>query len=115
MKPTKLSFLILLAVACTCLSFPLAAQSTQTIRGKISDGVSNTVLIGVSITVLTTDQKTFGAVTDANGQFRIDKVPVGRHTVRITYIGYEEQSIPNTIVTAGKEVILNIADRKSVV
>lgn len=114
MKPTKLSFLILLTLACTCLTFPLAAQSTQTIRGKISDGVSNTVLIGVSITVLTADQKTFGAVTDANGQFRIDKVPVGRHTVRITYIGYEEQSIPNTIVTAGKEVILNIALTESV-
>jgi hypothetical protein len=101
-------------MVCTCLAFPLAAQSTQTIRGKISDGVSNTVLIGVSITVLTADQKTFGAVTDANGQFRIDKVPVGRHTVRITYIGYEEQSIPNTIVTAGKEVILNIALTESV-
>ena len=114
MKPTKLSFLTLLTVACTCLTFPLAAQSTQTIRGKISDGVSNTALIGVSITVLTADQKTFGAVTDANGHFRIDKVPVGRHTVRITYIGYEEQSIPNTIVTAGKEVVLNITLTESV-
>lgn len=114
MKPTKLSFLILLIVAYTCLTFPLVAQSTQTIRGKISDGVSNTVLIGVSITILTADQKTFGAVTDANGQFRIDKVPVGRHTVRITYIGYEEQSIPNTIVTAGKEVILNVTLTESV-
>lgn len=114
MKPTKLSFFTLLTVVCTSLTFPLAAQSTQTIRGKISDGVSNTPLIGVSITVLTPDQQSFGAVTDANGQFRIDKVPVGRHTVRITYIGYEEQSIPNTIVTAGKEVVLNVALTESV-
>ncbi|MBT1690252.1 TonB-dependent receptor [Dawidia soli] len=114
MKPTKLSILILLTVVCTGLTFSLAAQSTQTIRGKISDGVSNTPLIGVSVTVVTTDQRSFGAVTDANGQFRIDKVPVGRHTVRITYIGYEEQSIPNTIVTAGKEVILNAALTESV-
>lgn len=114
MKPTKLSLFILLTVVCTCLARPLAAQSTQTIRGKISDGVSNTPLIGVSVTVLTADQRSFGAVTDANGQFRIDKVPVGRHTVRITYMGYEEQSIPNTIVTAGKEVILNAALTESV-
>jgi hypothetical protein len=114
MKPTKLSFFILLTVVCTSLTIPLVAQSTQTIRGKISDGVSNTPLIGVSVTVLAPDQQAYGAVTDVNGQFRIDKIPVGRHTVRITYIGYEEQSIPNTIVTAGKEVILNVALTESV-
>jgi hypothetical protein len=32
----------------------------------------------------------------------------------VTYIGYEDQFIPNIVVTAGKEVVLNVALRESV-
>jgi hypothetical protein len=55
-----------------------------------------------------------GASTDANGDYLITGVPVGRQTIKITYVGFEEQVIPNIVVTAGKEVILNIALTESV-
>ena len=92
----------------------LFAQSTQTIRGRVVDGVSNTALVGVSVMLISTDEKIYGSTTDTDGRFRIDNVPVGRHTVRITYIGYEEQTIPNVIVTAGKEVVLTLSLTESV-
>jgi len=84
------------------------AQTTQTIRGRVVDEVSKTPLIGVNITFVGTDP-ILGNATDVDGNFRIEQVPVGRQTIKVSYIGYEEQTIPNVVVTAGKEVILNLS------
>src|SRR5690606_20798165 len=55
-----------------------------------------------------------GTATDIDGNFRIENVPVGRHSIKITYVGFEEQTLSNVVVTAGKEVILNIGLVESV-
>lgn len=104
-KPLSLMVGILIAL---CSWLTAHAQSTQTIRGRIFDEVSRTPLIGVSVLVTLDQSGTLGSTTDENGDYRIEKVPVGRQTLKITYIGYDEQTIPNIIVTAGKEVILNV-------
>jgi hypothetical protein len=85
------------------------AQTTQTIRGKIIDEVSKTPLIGVNIIVVRPDEAPLGASTDENGDFKISAVPLGRQTIKVTYVGYEDQMIPNIVVTAGKEVVLNLS------
>lgn len=93
--------------------FFLAAQ-TSTLRGTILDKQSETPLIGATVQVLSplpTGEGPgvgLGATTDVDGQFFIKNVPVGRQTLRITYLGYESQTIPNVLVTAGKEVLLNL-------
>jgi hypothetical protein len=89
-------------------AFTAEAQSTQTIRGRVLDEVSQTPLTGVNVVVLAGQNGTLGGTTDINGEYRIEKVPVGRQTLKITFIGYEEHSIPNVMVTAGKEVVMNI-------
>jgi len=96
---------LLMALMTTVLA---QAQTTQTIRGRVVDEVSKTPLIGVNITITGTDP-ILGSATDLDGNFRIEQVPVGRQTIKVTYIGYEEQKIPNVVVTAGKEVILNLS------
>jgi hypothetical protein len=105
-------FLLFLVVAITVTSS--LGQSTQTIRGRITDEVSKIPLVGVNISVLNVGDKPLGAATDVNGDFRIDGVPVGRQTIRVSYIGYEDQTIPNIVVTAGKEVLLNMGLTESV-
>ncbi|SKC61701.1 Carboxypeptidase regulatory-like domain-containing protein [Ohtaekwangia koreensis] len=110
----SLRLLTSMVMLLTCALSELAAQSTQTIRGKVVDGVSNTALIGVSLLIVSSDDKVYGSTTDSEGRFRIDNVPVGRHTIRVTYIGYEEQTIANVIVTAGKEVVLTFSLTESV-
>jgi CarboxypepD_reg-like domain len=85
------------------------AQTTQTMRGKIIDEVSKTPLIGVNIIVVRPDETPLGASTDENGDFKISAVPLGRQTIKVTYVGYEDQMIPNIVVTAGKEVVLNLS------
>lgn len=106
---------LLLGIAIALLlAFSAFSQSTQTIRGRVVDEVNQAPLIGVNIMVLGTGESVLGAATDVDGYYRIIHVPVGRQTLKVTYIGYQEQVIPNVVVTAGKEVILNLSLTESV-
>ena len=85
----------------------MAQIPSQTIRGTIVDEDTRLPLIGV--TVLLLDQKlTKGAITDVDGRFRLSDIPVGRISLKVSYIGYEERVIPNILVGSAKEVILNV-------
>ena len=90
----------------------LLAQ-TQVIKGKIVDADAQYPLIGATIMVEDTDPAA-GTVTDTEGNFRLEKVPLGRHNLRVLYVGYKSLQLPNVLVTAGKEVILNISLEESV-
>ena len=56
-----------------------------------------------------------GAITDEQGYFRFEKVPVGRHDLNFSYIGYEPKVISNFLVSSGKEHILNLEMEEMVV
>lgn len=88
------------------LSTTVFAQH-QTIRGTILDTDSKVPLIGATVQVLN-QEPLIGAVTDFDGKFRLVNVPYGRVDLLVRYIGYEERVLPNVLVTAAKEVILDI-------
>ncbi|MDO1446783.1 TonB-dependent receptor [Rhodocytophaga aerolata] len=87
---------------------------TQTIRGTVVDKESQTPVIGASVIISSIDPVK-GSSTDSHGNFRIEGVPVGRHTIKITSIGYEEQVIPEMLVGSGKEVIMNVRMTESLI
>lgn len=91
-----------------------AADLHQTIRGEITDQDSKNPVIGANIIVLNSDP-ILGSSTDAKGEFRIEKVAVGRVSLKITCIGYEEKIIPNLLISSAKEFLLNIDMVESVV
>jgi len=106
------NFLLLVT---SILSFSLYSQElTQNIKGQVKDAQSGSPIVGVNLIVLGTDPIK-GAVTDLDGNFRIPDVKVGRHNIRATFIGYEELVIPEVLVGAGKEVVLDIPLRESLV
>ncbi|MBV6646307.1 MAG: TonB-dependent receptor [Cyclobacteriaceae bacterium] len=107
------SKLILKTIFLLSVIIKLEAQGIQTIRGRVVDQDAEGILIGATIRVLNSDLL-LGTITDVNGEFRIDNVPLGRNTLVITYIGYEDKIIPNLLVTAAKEVILNIGLQESI-
>ncbi|MBN2521029.1 MAG: TonB-dependent receptor [Bacteroidales bacterium] len=97
-------------VSLILLSFSLLAFNqnlNQTIRGKIIDKQSQIPLIGVTVIVLNSNPL-IGTISDVNGNFRLEKIPVGRINLKFSYIGYKEQLINNVIITSGKELILEI-------
>ena len=106
-KQTLASLFILI------VSIQLAHAQTQTVKGVILDAQAEYPLIGATIQLVGSDP-IVGAVADVNGEFSIADVPVGRQTFAVTYIGYKSISLPNVLVTSGKQVILRVLLEESV-
>jgi hypothetical protein len=107
---------LFLSLVITFISFHVLSQNTnqtQTIKGSVKDLNSEFPLPGVNIILIDSDPF-LGTITDENGQFRLENVPPGRQSILVTYVGYKSQSIPNLLVTSGKEVIVNIHLEESV-
>ncbi|HLP13297.1 MAG TPA: TonB-dependent receptor [Flavobacteriales bacterium] len=91
------------------IAIQLPAQDlTQTVRGIVTDKISQSPLPGVVVVLLNSDPKK-GMTTDENGVFKLTEVPVGKHTLTFSLIGYKNYSLPNVVVNSGKEVVLNIS------
>ncbi|PCH65234.1 MAG: hypothetical protein COC01_10075 [Bacteroidetes bacterium] len=81
---------------------------TQTIRGKLNDRDTKLPLIGATIAIYQDTAMLGGSAKDENGKFRIEAVPVGRHILKVSFIGYNDLIIPNVVVSTGKEVVLEL-------
>ncbi|MCF8258754.1 MAG: carboxypeptidase-like regulatory domain-containing protein [Flavobacteriales bacterium] len=98
------------SVLCSLLLMPFLAnaqQLVQTIRGTVVDEDSRVPLIGASVVVLASDPLK-GSTTDVDGRFEITGLPVGRHTLRVQYLGYEPRLISEINVGSAREVILDL-------
>ncbi|ACT96031.1 TonB-dependent receptor [Dyadobacter fermentans] len=100
----KKFILTLVAGAVSALAF---AQPAQTVKGRVVDTESQQPVIGANV-IVTSTTPIIGGVTDTEGNFRIEKVPVGRHSFKITSLGYDDAFIQEINVGSGKEVELNI-------
>lgn len=104
----------LISTLFTLLAFAtIASAQTQVVKGQIIDKQSEMPLIGAAIE-LVDETASIGSVSDVDGYFRLEGIPIGRHAFRISYLGYNTITLPNVVVTAGKEVVLNIALEESV-
>jgi len=103
---SRLLFMIFLA-GLLAAGFPAISQTpVQVVRGRVVDAGSKTGLPGANVVIAGTDP-VVGGTTDAEGNFRIGNVPVGRHTVQITYMGYKPVVIPELLVSSGKEPFIS--------
>lgn len=105
-KPTNMKRLFILTFALIFSTPSIFSQYTQTIRGTIRDKDTQTPLFGVNIAVITTDPQR-GTTSNTDGSFRIENVPVGRHELQFTYLGYKPVSA-SVIVTSAHEIVLEI-------
>ena len=87
---------------------------TQTIRGTVMDAVTAFPLIGATI-ILEGTNPPVGAITDADGVFVLNDVPVGRQTLEISYVGYLPRKVENLLLTSAKEVVIQIQLEESTV
>lgn len=87
-------------------------RPVQTLRGVVNDRASGHPI--PYATVRLTDMPDLGAVCDSLGRFTLPKVPVGRHSVESSFMGYEPAILREILVTSAKEVYLEIAMRENV-
>lgn len=104
----------LLPLLAAALLWPaLSAAQTQVVKGTVKDADTQMTLPGATV-VLTGSDPVIGAITDMDGRFRLEAVPVGRQQLQVSFIGYKPSVVPNVLVTAGKEVVLDIGLQASV-
>lgn len=102
-------FLILVA----CIFMPCMIYAQQNLRGRIIDTESQYPLEGVLVKVANLTDR-LPVVTDAQGEFLMENIPTGRVELHCSYLGYENVTIPNILITAGKENFINITMHEKV-
>ena len=90
-----------------------AQNQHQTVKGKVVDKESLITLPGANVIIPGTNPL-LGAITDHDGNFKIENVPVGRFNIQISYLGYDPVTIPEIMVGSGKEVVINAGLKESV-
>ena len=100
---TKLFFLFIIL-----LFNEVSAQErpSQTLRGSIIDKSIKTILAGATIELIGDINKNTIATND--GSFKFDFIPVGRYTIRVSFVGYKTITIPNIPLESGKETFLSL-------
>jgi hypothetical protein len=104
---------VLLMVLIFCGYAIHAQELTQTIRGVVLDNDSRETLIGATVIRLGAEYAT-GTITNNDGEFILENVPLGRHSFQINYLGYQPYVTGEILVSSGKEVFLEIAMNQSV-
>ncbi len=84
-----------------------AQQTSQNIRGTVTDPNSKQPLQGATV-VITETEKNMSVVTDSLGSFVLRNVPTGRTRVQVSYTGYETFLSDYIILNAAKEFELAV-------
>ena len=71
-----------------------------TIQGVVKDSISHDALVGADVFLVGTS---LGAAVDINGEYQITKIPSGKYTVQISYLGYK-----------AKELKVNVQNEKTI-
>ena len=91
--------------------FPLILFSQpilhSTIRGTVADRSTQAPLAGATIILLNSDPLA-GTITDANGNFKLPNVPIGKRQLKVSYVGYVSFISEVLNVSSGKETIVAI-------
>ena len=79
----------------------ICIAQTGNIKGIVFDQATGEPIAFASVLLKGT---TRGAVTDDNGIFSIDKIPLGEHQLRITYLGYDSLIANVTVQSRGSSI-----------
>jgi len=79
----------------------------STIRGTVADRSTQASLAGATIILLNSDPL-IGTTTDANGNFKLPNIPIGKRQLKVSYVGYVPFITEVLNVSSGKETIVAI-------
>ncbi len=103
MKNVKLLLILFISFL-----FAGATMAQGTVKGVVKDAGSHETLIGATIVVAGTQT---GITTSLDGSFSL-KVPVGKQTLKISFVGYQSTEV-NVSLNSGETKNLGVIDLKS--
>lgn len=98
-------YIILFILTFLIFHIGLTQKPGQTIRGVVFDAKTHERLPGANVLLV---KENTGTITNPDGQFILDGIPVGRYHLQVSYVGYEPVIIPELLVGSAKEVVLEI-------
>jgi hypothetical protein len=99
MKLKKYLFFILVT-----LSFEILAQ-TGTIKGRISNEINNSSIVGAAILIENTNT---GTTSDEDGNYVLKNLTPGNYTITVSFLGFESAIFYDLNVPTNKSVSLDI-------
>ncbi len=72
------------------LLIPVSVFGQSTLRGAVTDSVTNEPLIGANVFLKGT---ALGGVTDREGKYMITGIPAGKFELRVSYVGYKAKEL----------------------
>ena len=104
-------YIFIISIFIAQLSF--GQNNKQNIRGVITDKLSQVTLPAAKVQILN-NPKNKGTMSDEKGNYVLADLSPDRYEVKISFLGYKDVTIPNVVVTSGKETILDIALEENV-
>ncbi len=80
---------------------------TQTVRGTVIEKDTRQAVIGATVEIKDLAEPR-GTVTDIDGSFILTEVPVGRHVLECSYLGFEPWISDGVIVNSARELVVDI-------
>lgn len=77
-----------------------AAERTGTLTGEVRDAETDDPLPGANVVL---EGTTLGTSTNADGSYRLDGVPEGSYTVRVSFVGYETATFDVSVTSGATE------------
>ena len=103
----KIIQLIFLSVITLTGSLQAQTGFVQNVKGIVVDKSSQNPLLGANVILLNSNPLN-GTVTDLNGNFILINVPVGRQSLKVSFVGYQTIELTELIVSSAKELVLKI-------
>lgn len=112
MKTSKI--LGLVCIIFMVINFTIEAMDmVQTIRGTVVDLISNKPLCSANVVIYRDSTIIDATITNEEGEFRFQEIPLGRYDIVISYVGYQTVLIPDVVVNSSKEIVLSIEMEES--
>lgn len=105
---------IAIGILCLCPIYGQGQSSllTQTVRGVVTDAASGYPV--PFATVVVTDLSATGTVADSLGRFTLEGLPLGRHDLQASSLGFSSHTIPGVLLTSAREVYLEVRLKENV-
>lgn len=105
MKVLGVCMLLLVAVSQAAIAQTAGGgEARGVVVGVVSDATTRE---GVPYAQVIVSGTSIGAMADSSGRFRIDRAPVGYHTLLVRSVGYKEATTGAFLVTAARECVVN--------
>ena len=101
-SPSRVQASFLLPALLLLLSATAEAQQTRAVTGQVLDQSTNRPVRDVTVRVRDTQ---LGAITDADGRFRLEGVPVGTYVLQLQHLAYSEQLQPLVVRAEGENAL----------